>query len=73
MVAILRGFLIEWVNIVVAYAFFLKLTIYYMGHGGRLWYLQHRYLNTRRDKEKKRQDKREKGKEKDTVGNTNLH
>ena len=25
-----------------------------MGHSSRLWYLQYRYLNTRRDKEKKR-------------------
>jgi len=56
----IRMFVHEWVflfflsqpdnteSVICHEIFFLKSTIYYMGRGGRLWYLQHSYLNNNR-------------------------
>jgi len=46
-------------NFIVHY-FFKKSTIYYTGLGGRLWYLQCRYLNSKGGRKgKKRKEKKE--------------
>ena len=44
------------------------------GLGGRPWYLQHRYLNSKRGRKGKRKGKeREKRKRKNKLGDTMLH
>jgi len=62
----------EKVGVLKFFILFLKSTIYYMGCGCRLWYLQCRYLNTTRNKEKERERKEKLG-GKEIAGNTILH